>query len=759
MNTSNGPAKLGPWTDYATGEKWLVLTATWGYVLLAALGVWLTFSTKFIMQILANFALWVQTRYDQNLVPQTTPSELTLLLPESRAEAREQAKALARIFKNEDSIRDLAQELCLNEELSRRYRIYLCLFIALSSTLMIGFIILSVFAATIENGPAKLDSEKCGLWLFDKNLAGEEAATRAGLYDLEKETRAGTYAQNCYGVPDMFDAIRCSFLYQSSLPFGPVRYTDCPFQSEICGQHQTITFATDFIDANALGINSESAPKFRRNTTCTPLSMEHPFIRNQTINGTTTFFYYYGGKPEHDFEVDYTYTTTGDPFDHHVPAYEVQLYTATNEVNAGNYWEPRPELTYPEFSTLTLIFVSSQRIYYRKGSEDPIFPADEPIPLRGEKTPWFRNSDPRARPLACIDQVEVCSGDGKACWFFDEPIPKDDSNETIKLPPEFWLMYIALRKTNVYNAIIKRLGRALIAQSKVSVFFSQPLGDYHWVDEVERWVATLHAMTQINSWSTASGEDSIHEGKDGYTLITDPDEFGNLCDKFKFRPQGYASLLSVPFWFIVFSLPTFWVLSRKWSSIRWIGNSIKGVFRRSKEVGRTSEPMETQGASQEQAVPEPTISAASDSETRETSAEAEGVAGPSGSTTTNVRLDSDQEGLQLPRPSRRRVATGGTRSVATIEDSIEIKWEPMVIGKLIKGLYIVLIWVWRLLDLVLWRWPVKAFGWLKHTRLGLWVGGVLGSLSLEWLSRFFNSVGHWWRECTHLGEADVAEPA
>jgi len=122
----------------------------------------------------------------------------------------------------------------------------------------------------------------------------------------------------------MFDAIRCSFLYRSSLPFDQAQFIDCPFQTEICGQHQTVTFATPFIDANDLGINSKPAPKFRRNTTCTPLSMEYPFIQNQTINGTTTFFYYYGGKPGHDFAVDYTYTTTGDPFDRHVPAYDVQ---------------------------------------------------------------------------------------------------------------------------------------------------------------------------------------------------------------------------------------------------------------------------------------------------------------------------------------------------------------------------------------------------------------------------------------------------
>jgi hypothetical protein len=35
-------------------------------------------------------------------------------------------------------------------------------------------------------------------------------------------------------------------------------------------------------------------------------------------------------------------------------------------------------------------------------------------------------------------------------------------------------------------------------------------------------------MTQINTWSIASGEDSIHEGKDGYILITPEDIYGDF---------------------------------------------------------------------------------------------------------------------------------------------------------------------------------------------------------------------------------------
>jgi len=245
-------------------------------------------------------------------------------------------------------------------------------------------------------------------------------------------------------------------------------------------------------------------------------------------------------------------------------------YISGSTPAAHGYWKPRAELTHPDFSTITLLFISSLHILYKKRSDDPIFPADQEIFLPQEQKPWFRNSDPRARPLACIDYIEVCLGDGKTCWPMNNPvIPRDTDNKTISPPPEFWLMYASLWRTNVYNMIEKRLGRALIAQSKVSQFYSDALEDYHWVDEVERLVATSLARTQINAWSIASGEDSVHEGKDGYSLVTPESEVGNLCGKFKYNPPGYASIHYAWLWVSICSFPFFLVLSRKWEEVKW----------------------------------------------------------------------------------------------------------------------------------------------------------------------------------------------
>jgi len=135
-------------------------------------------------------------------------------------------------------------------------------------------------------------------------------------------------------------------------------------------------------------------------------------------------------------------------------------------------------------------------------------------------------------------------------------------------------MYASLLKTDIYNSIEKRLGRALIAQSKVSQYFSEPLDDDHWVQEIERLVATSHARTQIDTWSIASGEDAVHEGKDGYILITSPEVYGDLCGIFKYNPQDYVSLRFVVFCTILGVYPFLWILSWRWETMtypfRWV---------------------------------------------------------------------------------------------------------------------------------------------------------------------------------------------
>lgn len=239
----------------------------------------------------------------------------------------------------------------------------------------------------------------------------------------------------------------------------------------------------------------------------------------------------------------------------------------TSRIPESVYWEPISELKIPENSTLTIAFVSSLRILYKKRSEDPIFPANEEVWF-DKDGPWFRNSDPRARPFACINNIEVCLADGTNCWALYGPDDPDDNKENLSIPTEFWFMYASLTSTDIFDTFRKRLGRAFLAQDLVSGYFSEALDDDHWVKEMENLVATAHARTQWNAWSIASGEDSVHEGRDGYFLVTPPDKYGSFCNIYKFRPEGYANIHIIAALFVVLSLPLLLVLSlERWKAV------------------------------------------------------------------------------------------------------------------------------------------------------------------------------------------------
>jgi hypothetical protein len=256
--------------------------------------------------------------------PNDNDPRIPLLNRESRQTSTRNVQSLAKVYKETSGVRDLLWLSLFSKDLTPGSKSWLFLFTAVVAGASSGMIIGGYYAAKIRTtGPARLASEHCGLWIFDGEKRSE-AATRAGLLDLEKEERAAQYAEDCYTSSSGFDATRCDFFYRPKLSFSAASYTnDCPFQNNICRQNQTVTFTTPTIDGNDIGINSPMAPKFRRRTTCSPLSMEYPFIQNTTENGTTTYYYYYGAKPGDDPPLNYTFKTVGDPWDRLAPVYDL----------------------------------------------------------------------------------------------------------------------------------------------------------------------------------------------------------------------------------------------------------------------------------------------------------------------------------------------------------------------------------------------------------------------------------------------------
>jgi hypothetical protein len=695
-------------TNYFVSEQLLSIKTPWGIVIVAIAGIWLSWCAKYIRKILGNCALWVHLQQHQpphGSSRNVPASEVTPLLSrEPETPVAKDVQVLARVFKEHSGIRDLFVDSLSRNELAKADKLRLFIFTVCVALCVFGIMTGGYFMASVSvDGPAKLASKNCGLWLFEGGKRSEEA-TRARMLDLAKEERAAQFAEDCYGRSGPI-APNCKIFYRPTLPVLDANYTnDCPFQNDICLWNSTVTFGTPLIDAKDLGINSPSTPKFRRSTSCTPLSMEYPYIQNKTENGTTTFTYHYGTKHGDGPPLNYTYTTVGDPWDRIAPVYDVFAYSSNSDNSDAPLWIPHPHLTPPKYSTVTIFFVSSLRILYKTYSTDPIFPADKKWPMPGDPhRPWFRNSDPRARPLACVNTIEACAQDGVTCWNINEP------SSNVSFPddtPEFVLLYASLYKTDIYYSLAKRQGRALLAQKKVSQYFSAPLGTNPWVAEVENLVKIALARTTINAWSVASGEDSIHAGREGF--IEETKGYGNLCGRYKYNPRGYQSIRFVPLMLIIASLPIIWFLSLDWIPIRDMSTK---VFRDSKSYidhvvlrrragrassqqtggdGTRSRPTSHDTVSSVHGPPtqaairgEPSTTPARDisiTDSSNTQASATPPPEVSGSASTSVpQLEvSSASDAQIVRT---RIA-GIAPSTADALDAKDIEWEPLVVRQL-----------------------------------------------------------------------------
>src|SRR5882757_2126730 len=90
---------------------------------------------------------------------------------------------------------------------------------------------------------------------------------------------------------------------------------------------------------------------------------------------------------------------------------------------------------------MTIMFISTCRIIYRGPCEDYVFPATKEYP---PGTGRYRNGDPRARILTCIDWNEVCTPSG-VCKSME------DEYEENGIAYEFTRS--ALRESTIYKSI------------------------------------------------------------------------------------------------------------------------------------------------------------------------------------------------------------------------------------------------------------------------------------------------------------------
>jgi hypothetical protein len=162
----------------------------------------------------------------------------------------------------------------------------------------------------------------------------------------------------------------------------------------------------------------------------------------------------------------------------------------------------------------------------------------DPPPL-GNK-PLYFNNDSIATVLACVDTVSVCSADGNTCWADINDPTKDLSSHVEKTG--YYMLDMALTRSNVCNSILLLGGSALDAHSKLlsnlSLPISLPLATEQWKVEARRLFEGSLARIQIDLRDYIRGAAADQSGFANHI----DSAYEDMCSSYKFRTVGWKNV-------------------------------------------------------------------------------------------------------------------------------------------------------------------------------------------------------------------------
>ena len=425
--------------------------------------------------------------------------------------------------------------------------------------IFIGWIIACGKAVEVKSYKTGLTkSQHCGA-LFLTNGSDYENF-HDNEYQEQKEARAALYARGCYGQDAGTSPAGCQTFYNQSIGYEVRPGVPCPFETGACIQsHATIFFTTGLEDTSVLGMNYKDVTKFRRNTTCAALSMSEEFIEATTSDSSNDTVYHYKYGPKRDTE--YTLTTTGDTFNSQFPTYHIDVYSSTPFEDVDDGWTPIRALTPPKDTFLSLLFIRTGHIRYNEDNNDLIFQATGKDIYEEPYGQLYRNPDPRARPMACIDSFEYCASNN-TCW--PATIEPTETN--------LGHVWFAMLGTTMADSIRFRLGSALLAQDLVYQYTSYKPSDRQWELEAENLFRTSLARMQFNLYDIASGA-----GHDlpGYAESAEECADDRLCGNYKVRvnSEEYKNFSLGAFIGTLLVPVLLYALTRKWQLWTWLRKS------------------------------------------------------------------------------------------------------------------------------------------------------------------------------------------
>lgn len=363
-------------------------------------------------------------------------------------------------------------------------------------------------------------------------------------YESAIQDDSANWARTCYGAEPGADG--CNDFVNQEIPF-TVQNSSCPFpDASMCYENGTssVQFTTGAVSGSIIGVNAPQVFEFNRTSTCSPLNMNRTFIKLFDKTGSkSTFRYYYGNSGTWE-DASWESVRHGDIGE--APTYLINTLTWSSSSTSPE-WVPIPGIQPidPVASSITIIFIVSQKIFYPQPSYDPIFPALDFI-NKTEPGYWMNIAGP-GTVLACVDTTvwRTPSANDDEPWGPLSRLPGPEPTD----PHTRGAMYFlnsALYPSNTYSSLSLRGSSALAAQSKINGFLSAPLAPEQWKVEAESLFKTSLTHIQFNARNIARG---VPSGFSGYLRQNRTPEF--CRDVFALQATGWQNVDYAASWWII----------------------------------------------------------------------------------------------------------------------------------------------------------------------------------------------------------------
>lgn len=160
----------------------------------------------------------------------------------------------------------------------------------------VGTTIGGIASARIANRQLGLsNSPSCGDWLHNPTHV-EDGLLKGLAIHFEKEIAAGAHQATCYG-PEAKSGT-CKTFSTQEITYTRRHNASCPFEGRVCleGDVAATKFDTGLIDSEVLGINIDTARRFRfeRTMTCAPLLVDERYVSRGQEGIHWQWYYRYG---------------------------------------------------------------------------------------------------------------------------------------------------------------------------------------------------------------------------------------------------------------------------------------------------------------------------------------------------------------------------------------------------------------------------------------------------------------------------------